>query len=80
MAHAIATRRPRSQIREALHRLIDQLQWQGMSPSDAVAHVMSVASRASAAPLGSDANESTSDGTELALVQRWAALRCSRAD
>lgn len=80
VALAIVTRRPRSVIREALNRLVDQLQWQGVPPAEAVAHVMDIAARASAEAPASEANALVSDGAYLALMERWATLRCERAD
>lgn len=61
-------------IREAVERLVDQLQWQGVPAPEVVKMVERVASRAATLPL------SATDVDYLALVERWATLRCARAD
>ena len=76
LARVVSAGCPRSAIRDAVEQLVDQLRWQRVPGSRAVAIVMDVVSRA--APVETRAFDTQADC--LTLPARWAAKRYARVD
>ena len=76
LAHVISAGCPRSAIRDAVEQLVEQLRWQRVPESRAVAIVMDVVW--GAAPAESHGSDTQADC--LPLAAHWASRRYARTD
>ena len=80
IAYALRTYSTRSELREAVHRLVDLFRLQGVSPESGVMRIRELAMRGTLAMTDSSSAAGDAPAERVASVVEWARRRYERHD